>query len=573
MWKRISHYLFKSPDEIGLDNYLVLIFAFLSGILAILGTLINLYINIGIYPVISTVASIIIFFSLYIFSWKTKQYVFSKYVLVILALILLNGQYFINYGSTGPVLYIFVVIESYIIMLFRKGGKIIFTIVVFLNITVLFLIEYFNPTLFGRYPNNEARLMDLYSGMLIYLLLSIFLLNYALKFYQKQKENAQLSDKLKSAFLANMSHEIRTPMNGIMGFAELLKEPNLSGDEQKQYIDVIEKSGERMLNIINDIIDISKIESGLMKTDIRDSNINEQIEYIYSFFRHEVETKGIKFSFHTPLSSEDATIKTDPEKLYAILLNLVKNAIKFTSKGSINFGYRLRRELEPVVLEFIVTDTGIGIPEDRHNAIFERFVQADITDTHAYQGAGLGLSISKAYVEMLNGKIRIESKPGIGTSIYFTIPYNKVPKKKMPADKTMQADEPVEKTKSLKILIAEDDAASEILITREVKKFSNDILYAKTGIEALEICRKTPDIGLILMDIKMPGMDGYEATKEIRKFDTEVIIIAQTAFALPGDIEKALAAGCDDYISKPIKSSSLNAMIREYFIFPVKEDN
>ncbi|MDD4821956.1 MAG: LytS/YhcK type 5TM receptor domain-containing protein [Bacteroidales bacterium] len=238
------------------------------------------------------------------------------------------------------------------------------------------------------------------------------------------KEKAEQSDRLKSAFLANMSHEIRTPMNGILGFAELLKEPDLTGEEQQAYIQIIEKSGVRMLNIINDIIDISKIEAGLMKLDVKDSNINDQIEYIYTFFKPEVEGKGLKFSSNSPLPDEEAVIRTDREKVYAILTNLVKNAIKYTDKGSIEFGYVLKTDREQQLLEFYVKDTGLGIPKDRIEAIFERFIQADITDEMVRQGAGLGLSISKAYVEMLGGKIWVESKEGSGSTFYFTLPYH-----------------------------------------------------------------------------------------------------------------------------------------------------
>ncbi len=239
------------------------------------------------------------------------------------------------------------------------------------------------------------------------------------------KEHAEESDRLKSAFLANMSHEIRTPMNGILGFSELLKEPDLTGEQQQEYILMIEKSGARMLNIINDIIDISKIEAGLMKLDIRESNINEQIEYIYTFFKPEVEAKGMKLAFKNNLPAKEAFIKTDREKLYAILTNLVKNAIKYTNKGSIEFGYFKKVEM----IEFYFKDTGIGIPKDRQEAIFERFIQADIADKQARQGAGLGLSITKAYIEMLGGKIWVESQDGIGSTFYFTLPYNAEPMK------------------------------------------------------------------------------------------------------------------------------------------------
>ena len=232
------------------------------------------------------------------------------------------------------------------------------------------------------------------------------------------KEHAEESDRLKSAFLANMSHEIRTPMNGILGFTELLKTPNLTGDEQQNYIKIIEKSGDRMLNIINDIINISKIEANLMEVNICEININEQIDYIYNFFKPEVEGKGMQFLLNYPLSLRKGSIKTDREKLLAVLTNLVKNAIKYSENGSIEIGCNKKKEY----LEFYVKDTGIGINKDRQEAIFERFIQEDISDRRCHDGAGLGLSISKSYVEMLGGKLWLESEKNKGSIFYFTIP-------------------------------------------------------------------------------------------------------------------------------------------------------
>lgn len=241
------------------------------------------------------------------------------------------------------------------------------------------------------------------------------------------KERAEESDRLKSAFLANMSHEIRTPMNGILGFADLLKNPELTGEEQQSFIKIIEKSGNRMLNIINQIIDISRIEAGLMEMHFSESNINEQIDYVYSLLKPEAEAKNIIITMKRPLTDEEANITTDREKLYAILTNLVKNAVKYSHEGSIEIGYRLLHENSADMIEFYVKDTGIGIQKDRQEAVFERFIQADIADRMAYQGAGLGLAITKAYVEMLGGTIYLESETGKGSTFYFTIPYSLKP--------------------------------------------------------------------------------------------------------------------------------------------------
>ena len=376
------------------------------------------------------------------------------------------------------------------------------------------------------------------------------------------KENAEKSDKLKSAFLANMSHEIRTPMNGILGFSGLLQEPHLSDEKQQQYVKIIEKSGKRMLNIINDIIDISRIESGLTKVSLKDSNINHQLDYIYSFFKNETDSKGLQLSIKKTLADDEAIINTDPEKLYAILSNLVKNSIKFTTKGSIEFGYHKKDN----IIQFYVKDTGIGIPINKQNEIFERFIQADISDKMARQGAGLGLSISKGFLELLGGKIWVESEEEKGSSFYFTLPYAEQKKEIISiTDNTNTTELTNTKLAQLKILIAEDDEASASLLSILVQPFSCETLSATSGDKTVNICKNNNDIDLIFMDIQMPNLNGYEATKQIRAFNKNVIIIAQTAFGLTGDREKALNAGCNDYISKPINKDKLFTLIQKYF--------
>ena len=386
---------------------------------------------------------------------------------------------------------------------------------------------------------------------------------------QEAQRKAEESERLKSAFLANMSHEIRTPMNGILGFAGLLREPHLTDEEQQEYIGIIEKSGARMLNIINDIVSISKVESGQMEVSINVTDINEQIEFIHTFFKPEAEHKGILLNMNKSLSSDEAIIKTDSEKIYAILTTLVKNAIKFTNTGSIEFGYNLISGSYPPELLYYVKDTGVGINPEHQQFIFERFRQSHESLSRKYEGAGLGLTISRAYVEILGGKIWVESEVGQGSTFYFTLPYNTLTEEKkvvgkifQPQDKENQINPDVSE---LKVLIAEDDQTSQMLITIDVAKFSKNILKVSTGNEAIEISRNNPDIDLILMDIQMPVMNGYDATRQIRQFNKDVIIIAQTAFGLSGDREKAIQAGCNDYISKPIDNYKLLSLVQKYF--------
>ncbi|NQU51781.1 MAG: PAS domain S-box protein [Bacteroidetes bacterium] len=377
----------------------------------------------------------------------------------------------------------------------------------------------------------------------------------------KAKEKAEESDMLKSAFLANMSHEIRTPMNGILGFSELLKETNITDNDRQDYFKIIKKSSARMLNIINEIMDISKIESGLMEVNIREISLNEQIEQVYYLLKADAEDKGLNLSFKNGLPANETFIKTDSQKLYSILSNLVKNAIKYTDKGSVEFGYNTKANH----LEFYVKDTGIGIPADRQEAIFERFIQSDIADIEARQGAGLGLSIAKAFVEMLGGKIWVVSEIGKGTIFYFTLPSSVKKEVKSVINDVSSEIKAYNQVKNLKILIVEDDAVSEMLLSIYVKEFCNEVLKARSGSEAIEICRNNPDIDLILMDIQMSDLNGYEATRQIRQFNEDVIIIAQTAFGLSGDRKKAIVSGCNDYISKPIRKVKLIPLIQKYF--------
>lgn len=375
------------------------------------------------------------------------------------------------------------------------------------------------------------------------------------------KEKAEESDHLKSAFLTNMSHEIRTPMNGILGFAELLKEPDLKPDEIRDYVQTIQISGARLLNTINSIIDISKIESGLIDVDMNETNVNEKIEFSYKFFKPEAEKKGLKLSFKNGLPENESIILTDNEKLYGILTNLIKNAIKFTYEGSVEFGYQKKGKY----LEFYVKDTGVGIPEKQLEIIFQRFRQGSESHNRGYEGSGLGLSISKNYIEMLGGKIWVESQEGIGSTFCFTIPYNPAITTKMGRMVASSSNKNRIEIGSLKVLIAEDDEISFSLLKRTFQKFCRTVLHAETGIQAVEMCKNNRDIDLVLMDIRMPHMDGLEATRRIRQFNKDLIIIAQSAYGFTSDSEKALSAGCNDSITKPVDKTLLFELIDKHF--------
>lgn len=373
------------------------------------------------------------------------------------------------------------------------------------------------------------------------------------------RERALESDRLKSAFLANMSHEIRTPMNGILGFTNLLSEPGLSNTELREYIKIIQKSGERMLNTVNDLIDISKIETGQMQVVHSETSIKEQILNLYNFFYPEAAEKRLNFILRDDIKPENVIIITDIAKLDSILTNLIKNAIKYTEKGTIEIGASLTENK----LEVYVKDTGIGIPENRHDAVFNRFEQADFGDTRAFEGSGLGLAIAKAYVEMMGGEIVLKSQPGVGSVFSFFIPVE-IFEEDFIFEEYHEEEKDTDELRKLIILIVEDDPVGLQFLKAVLFPYDAEIITAENGLVAVETMKNNQDINIILMDLRMPVMDGYEATRQIREFNKQVIIIAQTAFALSGDREKAINAGCNDYISKPIIKNDLYEKINFY---------
>jgi len=374
----------------------------------------------------------------------------------------------------------------------------------------------------------------------------------------KAKLMAEESDRLKSAFLANMSHEIRTPMNAIVGFLDLLKEPELEGSEKLEYIGIVNKSAQRLLNTINDIIEASKIEAGHVELFPELVNTEEVLQHYHKIFKKQAIEKGITLRLKHHVTGGDAMVETDKNKLDSILGNLLNNAIKFTSEGGIEFG----NSLEGRDLLFYVKDTGMGIPAERQKAVFERFVQADLNMTRPYEGSGLGLSIAREYVSMLKGKIWLESKPGKGTTFFFSIPYQSAERPQEPPEKLL--DDMDGFKPGSKILIAEDDDMGYLYFEIILEHKHIELLRTTNGADTVKMVKEQPDISLVLMDIKMPGMNGREATMEIRKFNKNIPIIAQTAHAMAGDREKLIEAGCNDYISKPVDRTKLLKMISQY---------
>ena len=367
------------------------------------------------------------------------------------------------------------------------------------------------------------------------------------------KEKAEESDNLKSSFLRNMSHEIRTPMNAIIGFSDLLNDPELSQGKRNSYVTIIVNNSNQLLSIVNDILTISSLETKQEKINIQKTCINSIIAELFAVFEIPAKNKNISLYSKQHLTDKQSEILTDKTKLTQILSNLLINALKFTQHGFIEFGYNLRNN----EVEFYVKDSGIGIKTDMQEKIFERFRQADKTIHITYGGSGLGLSISKAFVELLDGKIWLQSEPEKGSTFYFTIPYK-------PSLESDKIDKPVSLSKSNSIiLIAEDEETSFLLLEELLSGKDFRIIHTRDGKETVEICKSNPDISLILMDIKMPIINGYDAAKLIKEFRKDLPIIAQSAYALENEIEKYKGV-FDEYITKPIDANNLKKLINKF---------
>lgn len=373
----------------------------------------------------------------------------------------------------------------------------------------------------------------------------------------RAKDKAEESDRLKTAFLHNISHEIRTPMNAIVGFSTLLSEPDGDVQSRQSYTEVIMQSSDHLLSIITDIVDISNIEANLVKAVENDVNVNTILKSVFNKYCLQAARMNLELSFFPDLSDSDAVILTDGTKLTQILSNLVNNAFKFTAEGFIRFGYLVKNDF----LEFYVTDTGIGIPEEHHSLIFDRFYQVENSKSRMFEGTGLGLAISKAYVELIGGRIWVSSEVGTGSSFFFTIPFHKQNTKveNMTKDSVQQDYDFPER---ITILVAEDVDSNFKLIQFFLSKSNVNILRAKDGKEAVAKV-SSEKIDLVLMDIKMPVMDGYTATKIIRETNKNIPIIAQTAYADDNDV--AMGCGCSSFISKPFDRHGLLKAIRAFF--------
>jgi PAS domain S-box-containing protein len=385
------------------------------------------------------------------------------------------------------------------------------------------------------------------------------------------KDKAEESDRLKSAFLANVSHEIRTPLNAITGFSSLLANPNLQLDKKEKYIKQILNGSNELVNLIDNVLDISRIESGTLQPKITEYLLNVQLEEMQEFY-NELKDQHAKESLDINLIVPDGTekllVKTDHLILQQILGSIIENAVKFTSSGSIEYGYSILPDKpdpgQDQNLLFFVKDTGIGISKKDKDRVFERFVKIVDKDTYLYRGAGLGLALARDLTQLLGGEIWVESSLGKGSTFYFTIPYE--PQSGIKDDKQAASGEMGRDWSDKCILVAEDTESNYLYIEELLSPTNARLIRAKDGLEAIEIFRANKDsINLIFMDILMPEYDGFEATQLIRKIKNDIPVIAQTAFTFEGEMENGLYAGCfDDYVLKPFNIKVIYKLLEKY---------
>jgi PAS domain S-box-containing protein len=373
------------------------------------------------------------------------------------------------------------------------------------------------------------------------------------------KNKAEENDHLKTSFLHNISHEIRTPMNAIIGFSGLFKEPDLTPENRIHFADIVIQSSNQLLSIIDDIVRIATIDAG--QDTVRESEIqvNSLCQLAYEQFANQAKEKGIDFKFTVDLPDDEARVFSDETKLLQVISNLLVNAFKFTTQGHIYFGYKLKGDF----LEFFIEDSGIGIPEEMHQEIFKRFRQVESALSRQFSGSGLGLSICKAYIELMGGDLWLTSKSGEGSIFYFTLQYHKGATEQLfYASKSASLPLLEDVKKQITLLVAEDEDFNFMLLREVLSPLNAKILRASNGIEAVEMVADNPDVDLVLMDIKMPMMDGYEASSVIKAFNPSLPIFALTAYSQEADKNKAFECGCSDFIVKPFDKDDLIAKIK-----------
>jgi len=548
--------VFGDVEEIGSERFFVTVTCLTASIFLFILCLIHIFMNLRLAPVLIAGSGSFILLGLYFFVRFGKCLFYPKLILSILGLILLDLTWYSKFLSNGPVLF-FVLIFGALVLWVWEGRSLIFLLLFYyLNLAALFLIDLNASDYLFAYPEGRIRSVDIYLSFTLYSVLLILLLYVVKRDFIRQKEQAIRSDKLKSAFLANMSHEIRTPMNAIMGYSQLLGEEK-DPEVQRHYTEMIRKSGNSLMGLINDIVDLSKIEAGDLLIDYSEFRLIKLFEELEESTLMELKAKEKEdVKFNVELTDKELIIYSDYLRLKQVLSNLLHNAVKFTSSGEI----KLRCEHSSGFFLFSVSDTGTGIPEEDKSRIFNRFTSFNYKGLNI-EGSGIGLSIAREIVRKMNGRIWFVSQYGKGSEFFTMIP--DVDTKRI-SSSNYSAVLPLDKEKNTiksKLLVAEDDVASQEVIKMILKPLHLDISFVNSGDKAVDFVKLNKDIGLVLLDINLPVMNGYDVCRTIKKLRPGLTVIAQTAFAMEGDRKKATDAGFDDYISKPLDAKKLRELV------------
>jgi len=556
------------PQQLPLNQRILNTFLLFSVVITAIFVIITIILPVSSLILINSTISLIISGGLYYLSIKHKATQLGIFIFTILTLSSLSFNWITGGGMMHGSGYLFIGFITFAVAILTDPYRlpiIIFTIAL---VATFITVEYYFPAIIQPLPSRFVEYSALFvNWMAIACLTAWTQVTLNREYEQERKTVIAQSEKMKEGyaqkvrFLANVSHEIRTPMNGIIGMSSLLHNTPLN-EEQQEYVEAIENSSGRLLKIINEILDYSKLDAQRLSLVIQPFNLQVLVQEVINLFKYKAQQKGLQLN-HSIAPNVPLHLQGDKGRIQQILINLIGNALKFTSEGSIDLNIKaLAQSATQYEIKFIVRDTGIGIPKDKQQQLFAPYAQLDQSLTRTTNGTGLGLTICKQLVSLMEGEIGVSSTPEEGASFYFVIPLvaSKGPNKKQESFIPLSS----QKTALLKILLAEDDKINQLLAQRLLKKRNIEVTTANNGQEALQAC-KEQQYDIVLMDVQMPIMDGLTATKRIRKqHQHQPIIIAMTANAMDEDRNQCLAAGMNDFISKPIDTNLFHKTLEKW---------
>ncbi len=547
-----------SSERIDLDKGFLIPMSIVGVVISLVSIVINSFFKFDIVLYIIPIVSFFFFIFIFYFGKKEKFVKSAKWLFIITVLLTTNLVWYYNYGAQSYWIFILILLYSYLIFMMSGKQLLIISLVFLVNLTVLFIYEYLHPNALGDYASSRARIVDSYVAMYLFGVSAYILMSLTKRYYLLEYAKARESDKLKSSFLSNLTHEIRTPLNAITGFSGVLADEELTREEKQHYKSIIESSSDSLLQLIDDVLDASYIEAGQLSPQMAEFCVSDLISRLETTYKKEaLKTGKQSLSVSGEISEEKVYAVSDETRINQIFVKLIDNALKFTDKGFVLFGF-IEEENQ---LHFYVSDSGIGIEKEYQEKIFDRFYKVENQINTLYRGAGLGLYLTKKNIELLSGSIWVESQAGAGSTFHFVIPVEGIRKEAVNIVKDR-----LRAVKSVNyfipsLLIVEDDFASMTLLTQLVSGSANKLFTAEKGKEAVDIFKENRDIAVVLLDIQLPDINGFEVIKQLRYINPDVIVIAQTAYVSEKDKHRCIEAGFDGYIAKPIDKHKLLEMI------------